>query len=134
VDRFHASRSGCLHAFAGPLDNQTTFKLGQSAEDVKYQLAPRRRGVDFLGQRAEVNPALLEVLNHSDKVAQAAGEPVEFPDREAVAVFEAVEATGEERRFVVAPVRRSVKIFLHPARCNAFSCMSGFCSMLDMRA
>ena len=39
-----------------------------------------------------------------------------------------------EGRLVVAPVRRSVKSFLHPARCNAFNCMSAFWSMIDMRA
>jgi hypothetical protein len=28
----------------------------------------------------------------------------------------------------------SLKTFLHPARCNAFNCISGFWSMVDIRA
>jgi hypothetical protein len=37
-------------------------------------------------------------------------------------------------RLVIAPVRRLVKIFLHPARCNAFNCMSAFWSIVEMCA
>lgn len=37
-------------------------------------------------------------------------------------------------RFVVAPDSSSLKIFLHPARCNAFICMSAFWSIVEMRA
>ena len=90
-------RARCLHAFAGPLNDEAAFKLGQCAENVKDEFAAGGRGVDFFGERAEVIPAFVEVLNHGNEVAQAAGEPVEFPDGERIVILQGFEATGEGR-------------------------------------
>ena len=127
-------RARCLHAFAGPLNDEAAFKLGQCAENVKDEFAAGGRGVDFFGERAEVNPAFVEVFNHGDEVAQAASRAVEFRDGERAPSFRVLRQRVRAGRLVVTPVRRSVKSFLHPARCNAFNCMSAFWSMVDMRA
>ncbi len=44
-----------------------------------------------------MDPAFVEVLDHGNEVAQAAGYAVEFPDGERVAVFQCFEAMGEGR-------------------------------------
>src|SRR5216683_750175 len=41
--------------------------------------------------------ALVEVIEHGHKVAQAAGQPVKFPDNERVAVLQRLEATEQGR-------------------------------------
>src|SRR5216683_1043996 len=41
--------------------------------------------------------ALVEVIEHGNKVAQAAGQPVKFPDNERVAVLQRLEATEQGR-------------------------------------
>jgi hypothetical protein len=63
------------------------------SEDLKDQLAARRRGVDFLGEIPEIDFTLVEVLHHSNEVAQAAGQPVDFPDDKRVIVLQHLEAT-----------------------------------------
>lgn len=93
----HAPQSGRLHAFAGSLDDKAAFKFGERGENVKGEFAAWDRGVDFFGERTEVNDALVEVLNDGNEVAQAAGQPVELPNGERVAVPQCFEATGEGR-------------------------------------
>ena len=66
------------------------FKGG---EDLKDQLAARRRGVDFPGEIAEIDATLAEVPPHSNEVAQAAGQPVDFPDDKRVVVLQHLKAT-----------------------------------------
>ena len=109
-------RARCLHAFAGPLNDEAAFKLGQCAENVKDEFAAGGRGVDFFGERAEVNPAFVEVFNHGDEVAQAASRAVEFRDGERAPSFRVLRQRVRAGRLVVTPVRRSVKSFLHLAR------------------
>ena len=74
------------------------------------------------------------VIKHADEVAQAAGEAVEFPDGQRVAVLQRLETASRAGRLMSAPVRSSLKIFWHPAFFSAFNCMSAFWSMVEMRA
>ena len=62
---------------------------------MKYQLAARCAGVDFLGERPKMYAPLMEVIEHADEVAQAAGQAVEFPDNQRVAVLQCLEATEQ---------------------------------------
>ena len=48
---FDASCPRGPHAFARALDDEAAFKLGQCAEDMKYQSVSGCGGVDFLGEQ-----------------------------------------------------------------------------------
>jgi hypothetical protein len=86
-------RAGCFHAGAGALDNEAPLKFREGGENVKDQLAARRRGADVIGERPEIDRALAKLLYQGDEVAQAAGQKVQFPDNERVAVLQAFQAT-----------------------------------------
>ena len=104
---FDTARPGSLHPFTGSLD--------------------------FLGERPEMNPAFVEVLKHGDKVVQARARRSSFRTVSVSPSFKVLRQRVRARRLVMAPMRWPVKIFLHPARCNAFNCMSAFWSMVEMR-
>ncbi len=81
--------------------------------------------------------ALVEVIEHGNKVAQAAGQPVKFPDNETMSVSPSCNALRQRSRagrLVVAPVRSTLKTFWHFARFKAASCKAGFCSSVETRA
>ena len=56
--------------------------------------------------------ALMEVIEHSHEVAQAAGQPVEFPDNQRVAVLQRLKATEQGRAFSVGSCALVLKDFL----------------------
>src|SRR5713226_4939733 len=58
--------------------------------------------------------ALAEVSQHVQKVAQAAGQPVKFPDNERVAVLQRLEATEQGRALGVGSRALVLKDFLAP--------------------
>src|SRR6516165_3983027 len=64
---------------------------------MENQLAARCGGVDFLGQRSELNPAAVEVVEHGEQVAQAAGQPVELPHHKRVPVIERLQTAEKSR-------------------------------------
>lgn len=66
-------------------------------EDMKYQRSAGCSGVDFLCEGTKRYAAFLEVLNHRYQVAHAAGQPVELPDYERVAVLQSFQATEQGR-------------------------------------
>jgi len=48
-----------------------------------------------------MNAALVEVIEHADEVAQTAGQPVEFPHNQRIAVLQCLEATEQGRALSV---------------------------------
>src|SRR6266852_4267230 len=58
--------------------------------------------------------ALVEVIEHGHKVAQAAGQPVKFPDNERVAVLQRLEATEQGRALGGGSRALVLKDFLAP--------------------
>ncbi len=78
--------------------------------------------------------ALVEVIEHGQKVAQAAGQPVKFPDNERVAVLQRLEATEQGRALGGGSRTSSLRTFWHFARFKAESCKAGFCSSVETRA
>ncbi len=77
--------------------------------------------------------APVEVIEHADEVAQAAGQAVKFPDNERVAVLQRLEATEQGRALGGGSLRSSLNTW-HLARLKAASCKAGFCSSVETRA
>ena len=69
---FHPALLRGLHSGAGALGNQGSFKLRENADHLPHGAACRRLRVDCLGERPELDAALLEVVQHVNEVAQAA--------------------------------------------------------------
>ena len=61
-----ATRSGCLQAGQGALADDAALELGERGEDVKHQRAAGGGGVDRLGERAQADAALAELLDGLD--------------------------------------------------------------------
>ena len=59
-------------------------------------------------------PALVEVIEHGHEVAQAAGQPVEFPDDERVAILQHLEAAEQGRALGGGSCALVLKDFLAP--------------------
>jgi hypothetical protein len=77
-----------LRAGDGALADQLALELSERGEDTEYQFAGSGRRVDrrsLAAEHAEADAALCEVVHHIDEVAQAATQPIEFPDDEGVA-------------------------------------------------
>jgi hypothetical protein len=54
----------------------------------------------------------MEVIEHADEVAQAAGQLVEFPDNQRIAVLQGLEATEQSRALGVGSYALVLKDFL----------------------
>jgi hypothetical protein len=81
------------------------------------------------------NVSLMEVIEHAHEVAQAAGQLVEFPDDQRVAVLQRLEATEQGRALGGgSPVRSCLKIFWHPVFFRAVICKAEVWSSADTRA
>ena len=86
-----ASRSGGSKPRASAFAYQVALELPQRAEQVEYQPAARRRGVDRLGNRAEADTTLSRAPSRFRSDVPATAKPVQFPDDEHVAVAHVVE-------------------------------------------
>jgi hypothetical protein len=75
----------CLDSGLRPLDDQAALELSQSAHDVHNQASARTRGVDRVGQAAEVDFACAEFGDERDQMREGPPKPVQFPDDEGVA-------------------------------------------------
>ena len=75
----------CLDSGLRPLDDQAALELRQSAHDVHDQASARTRGVDRVGQAAEVDFACAELGDERNQVREGSPKPVQFPDNEGVA-------------------------------------------------
>src|SRR5579875_784786 len=68
---------------------------------MKYQSAAGTSGVDRLGERTEPDAALLQVVDDLHQILERAGEPVEFPDHQRIALAQHSQA-GNQFRAVTA--------------------------------
>ena len=73
-----ATRPCCLQAGQGALADDAALELGQGREDVEDQLAAGRGGVDRLGERAQADAALAELLDGLDQLLERAGQAVQM--------------------------------------------------------
>jgi hypothetical protein len=89
---------------------------------MKNERAARCSGVDFFRERMKPDAALLEVVHHCNHVAHAAGQPVELPNYQRVAVLQRLKATEQGRAL------------LHPACCNRIQLHVGVLVIVDIRA
>ena len=78
-------------ASTGALLDQVALELTECPEDVEYEPATGRRGVDGFGQRAEPNAALRYLRDGLDQVRQRTAEPIELSHDQHLAVSHAVE-------------------------------------------
>jgi hypothetical protein len=62
-----------------------TFKLRERAENVEEQFTGGVGRVDRLGQGAEADSAVLQILDRRDQLLHRMGEAIELPNRERVA-------------------------------------------------
>ncbi len=75
----------CLDSGLCPLDDQAALELSQRPHDVHNQASARTRGVDRVGQAAEVDFACAELGDERNQVREGSSKPVQFPDNEGVA-------------------------------------------------
>ena len=64
---------------------------------MQHGAAGRRYGIYGFGDALKAYPPRLDVVQDVQEVAHAAAEPVEFPDRQRVAMLQGFKATGEGR-------------------------------------
>src|SRR5215831_11326169 len=64
---------------ANPLLNQRSLELRQRSKDMKQEFALRGGGVHLLGQRAERDPAFLQLVYRREQMRQRPPETVELP-------------------------------------------------------
>ena len=87
-DRRRAARLG---AFL----NQRAFQFRQYPDHLPHGAARGCGGINGFRQRPEGHAPHLQIIQKADQVAQRAAQPVEFPDRERVAISERLEALGQ---------------------------------------
>ena len=79
------------------LAGEFALEFGECAEDVKDQSAAGAGGVDRLGERAEADVAVRQVLHGAHQRSERSREAVEFPDDERVARAQEIESGLEFR-------------------------------------
>lgn len=92
-DRLTAARSGGkpgARAFA----DEIALEVAERAEQMKHQSAAGRRGVDGLRDRAETDALRFETGDRFDQMRERPAEPVEFPDRQHIAMTDITERLG----------------------------------------
>jgi hypothetical protein len=82
---------------AGALSDDRAFELGECRRDVKDERAHRRRRVDRLGERDELNAALAKLVDKGHQIFDRSAEAIETPDDERVALGQGAETFGELR-------------------------------------
>jgi hypothetical protein len=80
-----------------PLDDQPALELGKSAHDVHDQASTGARGVDRIGQAAEVDSSCAELGDERNEVREGSPKPIQFSHDEGVAGAE-----GSKGRFETA--------------------------------
>ena len=73
------------HAVARAFGDETALELSDCPEDMEYQLAGRRRRVDFLFQGQERDALFLESFDDIEKFAERAPQSIQANDGESVA-------------------------------------------------
>src|SRR5690606_20356930 len=91
--------TGSGQAGDGPLPDQAVLELGQGTENVEHQSAASTGGVDGLGQGAEPDATLLQVIDDLDQILQRAGQAVELPYHQCVALAHGPQACDQLRAF-----------------------------------
>jgi len=92
-----------LHAGAGPLGNHAALKLGQDTDHLPHGAARGRFRVDVLGEGLELDAARAQIVQHGDQVAQAAAQPVQFPNDEGIAWLKRLETAEQGRALCRRP-------------------------------
>src|ERR1019366_9719789 len=90
--KLHTAPLSRLDTGAGALGNQRPLEFGNDPDHLPHGAAGRGVRVDCLGQRPELDPALFEVIEHGDEIAEAPRKAVELPDDQGVSVLKAFEA------------------------------------------
>jgi hypothetical protein len=90
-----AASPGSGQPSGGAFADEVAFELGQGCEHVEHQLAARGGGVDRLLEAAEPDPAVGQLGDGVDQVAQGAAEAVQFPDDQGVTGPQLVQDLGE---------------------------------------
>ena len=82
---FHALGASDNHAVARAFGDEAALELSDCPEDMEYQLAGRRRRVDFLFQGQERDALFLESFDDIEKFAERAPQSIQANDGESVA-------------------------------------------------
>ena len=88
---------GGLHPGPGAFPDQSALEFRQSAHDVENKTAPRRGGVDTLGQGLKPGPGLADAVNHDDELGKRTPETIQFPDGQHIPGPEGGQSGGEAR-------------------------------------
>ena len=81
----------------GAFADEAALELCKRGKQVEDQPATRRGGVQRFGQADQGHAALLQVLYDVNEMTQAAAEPVQPPDDQAVARSGALQCARETR-------------------------------------
>ena len=79
-----AFQAGAPHAGADPLDDQVPFEFGDGANDDDDGAAQRPGGIDLLTEADELNPQVIQLVEHLEEVPSAPGEAIAGPDQQDV--------------------------------------------------
>jgi hypothetical protein len=94
---FHAAFAGRCDAGAGPLGYQAPFQFREYAYHLPHGAARGRISVNVFREGTEFHAPMFQVVEHGYQVAQAAAQPVEFPDYERVAALKFLQTTDQGR-------------------------------------
>lgn len=82
-----AARLGRRHARLGALADQLPLEFGKNREDTDNHAPVRAGRIDhrtLSRQHPQADPALAQILDQIDQVAQATAQPIQFPDHQNV--------------------------------------------------
>ena len=105
----------CRRKFA----DDAALELRKGTADMEEEPAAGRRRVHRFCHGLEADTFAVEQLDRFDELLDAAGQPVEFPYNENVALAHVIKGAGELGRSRCAPEAVSVKMRSHPAAFSA---------------
>ena len=74
------------------LSQNGALEFGEGTDHVQQRNAGRSARVNALGDGEEGDATTFELLEHVQKIEEAASQPVEFPDDEGIASLQSIEA------------------------------------------
>ena len=92
---FSTASSRCGDAVAGPFGDEPSLEVRDGAEDVEYELAGGRGGIEALLETDQMNGAGLEAIDDFEKLSERASQTVEPGDAQAVARSSVLDELGK---------------------------------------
>jgi len=95
--------SGGLESRLGALADNIALKFGQRREQMKGELTVGGGGINLVFQTVERGPRALNRIDEINKIADRAGEAIQFPDDDKIAWTQLVEHLLQLNSFLGGP-------------------------------